>query len=77
MDSCSFKNCTSLYGDYINFGEISDYYIVDCIFDAEPNNIDFNYSNGIITVTKEIVKDEHSLDDLERAYASCDFDSIY
>ena len=42
------------------------------------NNIDFNYSNnGIITVTKEIVKDEHSLDDLERAYASCDFDSIY
>lgn len=42
------------------------------------NNIDFNYSNnGIITVTKEIVKDEHSLDDLERVYASCDFDSIY
>ena len=45
MDSCSFKNCTSQYGDYINFGEISDYYIVDCIFDAEPNNIDFNYDS--------------------------------
>lgn len=41
------------------------------------NNIDFNYSNGIITVTKEIVKDEHSLDDLEMAYVDCDLNSIY
>ena len=42
------------------------------------NNIDFNYSNGIITVTKEIVKDDKQyLNDLEMAYADCDLNSIY
>ena len=42
------------------------------------NNIDFSYNNGIAMITKNIVKDDKQyLDDLERAYASCDFDSIY
>ena len=42
------------------------------------NNIDFSYNNGVVMITKNVVKDDKQyLNDLEMAYADCDLSSIY
>ena len=47
IEDSSFKDCNSFYGDYINMGDVSDYCVVDCIFDVIPEGIDYYYDSII------------------------------